>query len=78
MSGLSAGSAGDGALTGLGPIGWQVGLVAALEIALVAAVVAWELRRRAGASRGRLIDLRDRIALPSGVTDQVRAVLRRR
>ena len=35
---LSAGSVGDQALAGLGPVGWQVGLVAALEMGLVASL----------------------------------------
>ena len=39
---LSAGSVGNQALTSVGPVGWRVGLVAGLEMALVAAVVAWE------------------------------------
>jgi hypothetical protein len=78
LAGLSAGAAGDGALVTLGPVGWQVALVGALEMALVAAVAAWELRRRAGSGGHRLIDLRERVALPSGIGRQVKAVLRRR
>jgi hypothetical protein len=38
----------------LGPVGWQVGLVAAVEMGLVAAVVAWEARRRTWDGRLRL------------------------
>ena len=78
---LSAGSVGDEALAGLGPVGWQVGLVAALEMGLVASVVAWELHRRAGTTRPRLIDLRDRVslpALPPSLTERARTVLRRK
>ncbi len=77
---LSAGSVGDRALASLGPVGWQVGLVAALEMGLVASVVAWELHRRAGTTRPRLIDLRDRVSLPSlplSLTERARTVLRR-
>ena len=72
---------GDQALAGLGPVGWQVGLVAALEMALVAAVVAWELHRRAGTMRPRLIDLRDRVSaavMPPSLTERARTVLRRK
>lgn len=74
LAALSAGSAGRGSLAEVGPVGWQVGLVAALEMSLVAAVVAWEMHRRAGQGRPRLIDLRDRVAVP----ERVKAVLRRR
>ena len=80
---LSAGPAGSDALTSLGPVGWKVGLVAALEMSLVAAVVAWEAHRRGGIRRPtiaspRLIDLRDRVSLPSSVSDRMKAVLGRR
>ncbi len=75
---LSAGSAGNQALTSLGPVGWRVGLVAGLEMALVAAVVAWELHRRAGTGGSRLIDLRERVTLPSSLTQQVKTALRRK
>jgi hypothetical protein len=78
MAGLSTGSAGGSALAGLGPVGWLVGLVAALQVSLVAAVVAWELRRRAGSEKHRFIDLRDRVGFPTGVGEQVKAVFRRR
>lgn len=74
---LSAGSIGNQALAAVGPIGWKVGLVAGLQMALVAAVVAWELHRRAGTRLSRLIDLRDRVDLSSGV-QQVKAALRRK
>ncbi|HEX5017543.1 MAG TPA: DUF6350 family protein [Actinomycetes bacterium] len=66
---LSAGSAGSDALDQLGPIGWKVGLVAGLELSLVAAVVAWELHRRGGTRRPRLIDLRDKVTVPSALTN---------
>ena len=75
---LSAGSVGNQALTSLGPVGWRVGLVAGLEMALVAAVVAWELHRRAGTGGSRLIDLRDRVSLPSNLSQQVKTALRRK
>lgn len=63
---LSAGSAGEQSLASLGPVGWKVGLVAALEMSLIAAVVAWERHRRGGLPRPhlrkpQLIDLRDRL-----------------
>jgi hypothetical protein len=74
---LSAGAAGSDALATLGPVGWKVGLVAALEMSLVAAVVAWELHRRGGVRRptftsSRLIDLRDRVSLPTSVSDRLK------
>lgn len=75
---LSAGSVGNQALISLGPVGWRVGLVAGMEMALVAAVVAWELHRRAGRGTSRLIDLRDRVASPSNLSQQVKTALRRR
>jgi len=75
---LSAGSVGNQALTSLGPVGWRVGLVAGLEMALVAAVVAWELHRRAGTGGSRLIDLRDRVSLPSNLSQHVKTALRRK
>jgi hypothetical protein len=75
---LSAGSVGNQALSSLGPVGWRVGLVAGLEMALVGAVVAWELHRRAGSAGGRLIDLRDRVSLPPNLAQQVKTALRRR
>lgn len=83
LAGLSSGSAGDSSLVALGPVGWQVGLVAALEMGLVAAVVAWEMHRRAGQARARVVDLRDRVSVPatavaSRVTNPVKALLRRR
>jgi hypothetical protein len=72
---LSAGSAGEASLASLGPVGWKVALVAALEVSLIAAVVAWERHRRAGMRRPhlrtpQLIDLRNR------VSDRVRASLK--
>ena len=75
---LSSGSVGTASLAEVGPVGWQVGLVAAFEMALVAAVVAWEMHRRAGTGGPRLIDLRDRVAVPAGLSRQVKAALRRR
>lgn len=74
LAALAAGSAGNEALAQVGPVGWQVGLVAGLEMALVAAVVAWELDRRGGPSLPRLIDLRDKTVVPA----KLKAVLRRR
>ena len=47
-------------------------------MALVAAVVAWELHRRAGTTRPRLIDLRERVALPANLSHLVKAALRRK
>jgi hypothetical protein len=43
---LSAGSVASGEFAAVGPVWWSVGIVAALEVGLVAAVVAWESRRR--------------------------------
>jgi len=74
---LSAGTAGDHALASLGPVGWKVGMVAALEMSLIAAVVAWELHRRGATRRPRLIDLRD-MTWPTTVSDRVKAALGRR
>jgi hypothetical protein len=45
-AGLSGGSLGEDRMTELGPVGWQVGVAAAVEMALAAAVVAWEAHRR--------------------------------
>lgn len=53
---LSGGPVGAGRLVTVGP-SWTAGLVVAVEIALTAAVVAWELHRRQ-APTGRSIDLR--------------------
>lgn len=75
---LSAGSIGNQALTSLGPVGWRVGLVAGLEMALVAAVVAWELHRRQGTASVRLIDLRDRVGLSPHYSQRLKTALRRR
>ena len=36
----------SGEFAAVGPVWWSVGIVAALEVGLVAAVVAWESRRR--------------------------------
>jgi hypothetical protein len=58
---LASGSVGDAALAVVGPRGWQVALVSALEMSLVAAVVAWEADRRRGTGRPQIIDLRDRL-----------------
>ncbi len=74
LAALAAGSAGNGSLAEVGPVGWQVGLVAGLEMALVAAVVAWELHRRGSSGRPRLIDLRERV----GVPERLKTVLRQR
>jgi hypothetical protein len=74
LAALAAGSAGNGSLAEIGPVGWQVGLVAGLEMALVAAVVAWELHRRGSSGRPRLIDLRERV----GVPERLKTVLRQR
>jgi membrane protein implicated in regulation of membrane protease activity len=60
---LSAGSAGAERLSSVGPVGWQVGLVAALEMSLVAAVVAWESHRRQWDGRVRMpAAVRERLA----------------
>ncbi len=75
---LSAGSVGSEALGSLGPIGWRVGLVAGLEMALVAAVVAWELNRRGSAGRPRLIDLRGVGLTTAQVSRRVKTALRPR
>ncbi|MFL6287285.1 MAG: DUF6350 family protein [Actinomycetes bacterium] len=61
---LSGGAAGNAAMSMLGPEGWKVALVAALEMALIAAVVSWELARRGGLHPPSLIDLRERAAWP--------------
>jgi hypothetical protein len=73
---LSAGAAGNDAMAALGPVGWKVGLVAALEMALIASVVAWELHRRGGVAAPRLIDLRDRVHLPTAWGGKVRGTVR--
>ena len=73
---LSAGSVGSAALTELGPVGWRVGLVAALEMSLVASAVGWELHRRAGTSGSRLIDLRERVSVSGSLSHRVKAALR--
>ncbi len=75
---LSAGSVGSEALGALGPVGWRVGLVAGLELAVVAAVVAWELHRRGAAGRPRLIDLRGVGLTPAQVSRRVKTALRPR
>jgi hypothetical protein len=66
---LSAGSLGAVRMSDLGPSGLRVGLVTALEVGLVAAIVAWEglrqeerLRSFASAARARLVRLRRRSA----------------
>jgi hypothetical protein len=51
---LSGGSAGAQRLSVLGPTGWQVGLAAAAEMGLVAAVVGWEAHRHGWDGRLRL------------------------
>jgi hypothetical protein len=75
---LSAGSVGGDALGSVGPIGWRVGLVAGLEMALVAAVVAWELNRRGSVGRPRLIDLRGVGLTTAQVSRKVKTALRPR
>ena len=58
---LSAGSVASGEFAAVGPVWWSVGMVAALEVGLVAAVVAWESSRRRWnrpLSRDWAIDLR--------------------
>lgn len=74
---LSSGAAGNDAMSALGPVGWKVGLVAALEMSLVASVVAWELHRRGGMAAPRLIDLRERLHVPTSWRDTVKATLHR-
>jgi hypothetical protein len=49
---LSAGGLGVQRLTVIGPAAGRVGLVAALEVGLVAAVTAWEAHRRGWGTRG--------------------------
>jgi len=59
---LSAGSVASGEFAAVGPVWWSVGIVAALEVGLVAAVVAWESHRRRWNrhwSRGWTIDVRE-------------------
>jgi hypothetical protein len=73
---LSSGAAGSNALTALGPVGWKVGVVAVLEMSLIAAVVAWELHRRGGLRSPRLIDLRQHLSAPAGWADRLRERLR--
>ena len=75
VCGLASGSLGSQALATVGPVAWRVALAAGLEMSLVAAVVAWELRRRAGTGQGRLIDLRDRVSMPH-IPDRVKSALR--
>lgn len=55
---LSGGSLAGGQLSTVGPSWWRVGLVTGLEVALVAAAVAWEAHRRSWDGR-RVIQLRD-------------------
>ena len=55
---LSSGPAGAERLSVVGPTGWQVGLAAAAEMGLVAAVVAWEAHRHAWDGRLPLPALR--------------------
>lgn len=64
---LSAGALGGEQLAFVGPVGWQVGLVAALELAVGAAVVAFEAHRRHWDGRLRLPDVRR--LLPRGDDD---------
>jgi hypothetical protein len=75
---LSGGALGNDAMAVMGPVGWKVGVVAALEMALIAAVVTWELHRRGGLHPPRLIDLRERVTLPTSWTDRIKSGLRRR
>lgn len=59
---LSAGSVASGEFATVGPVWWSVGIVTALEVGLVAAVVAWESRRRRWSrewSRDWSIDVRE-------------------
>ncbi len=49
---LSAGAVAEGQLSQVGPIAWRVGLVASLEVGLVAAAVCWESRRRSWSGYG--------------------------
>jgi hypothetical protein len=79
---LSSGSAGSDAMAALGPVGWKVGFVAALELSLVGAVVAWELNRRGGISAPRLVDLRrfdvrDRVRSSAEWRQKIKAALHR-
>ena len=45
LAALSAGAIGGGRMADVGPAGLQVGLVAGLEMAVVAGAVCWEWRR---------------------------------
>ena len=73
---LSSGAAGNDAMASLGPVGWTVGLVTALEMALIASVVAWELHRRGGLRAPRLIDLRDHVRVRTDWGRKVRDTMR--
>jgi hypothetical protein len=44
----ATGPAGPGRLTEVGPAPWQIGLAAAVELAIAGAAGAWETRRRRG------------------------------
>jgi len=50
---LSAGSVASGEFAAVGPVWWSVGVVVALEVGLVATVVAWESCRRHWTPHGR-------------------------
>jgi hypothetical protein len=78
LAGLAAafagGSLGDGRLAAVGPSGWQVGLLAILEIGVTAALTAaaanWLMFRRAHGGLGRRADPeRSRGAAPPGLTE---------
>ncbi|MEO8329083.1 MAG: DUF6350 family protein [Candidatus Nanopelagicales bacterium] len=56
---LAAGPVASGQLSQMGPVAWQVGLVTALEVGLVAAATAWEAQRRSWHGGG-LLYVRDR------------------
>lgn len=55
---LSSGALGAQQLAAVGPVGWQVGLVAAMELSVAAAAVAFEAHRRGWNGELRLPDVR--------------------
>ncbi len=57
LTALSAGALGGGRMAEVGPAGVQVGLVAGLEMAVVAGAVCWEWRRHVARRSAGLVDL---------------------
>ena len=70
LAAVSGGPLGDGRLAAVGPSGWQVGVVSALEIGIAAAAAAGAANylalRRAGALSGWLGTLGTRASAPAG------------